>query len=257
MVKGLAWLTATLAVATVLGCKADRTTAPAAPAAAASTAGDALATAAGQVQITPINHASILMQFSSIAIYVDPTRQGKYDSLPQGDLFLITHAHPDHADPTAVATLKKDTAAVVGPEAVAAQFPAGFTVMKNGDKQTVAGIAIEAIPAYNRVRGPGAGQLFHPRGEGNGYVLTLGRRRVYISGDTECTPEMKSLARIDIAFVCMNLPYTMSTAEAADCIKAFQPKVLYPYHYRAADLGDLQSRLSGEKAIEVRLRNWY
>src|SRR5262249_2606624 len=117
-------------------------------------------------------------------------------------------------------------------------------------------LGVDAIPMYNKVRGPAPGQLFHDKGRGNGYVLSFGGKRIYVSGDTECIDEMKALKDIDVAFVCMNLPYTMPPSEAADCAAAFAPKILYPYHYRGSDLGDLDKALAG-KPIEVRKRNWY
>ena len=114
-----------------------------------------------------------------------------------------------------------------------------------------------AVPMYNLKRGPQQGKLFHDKGRGNGYVLTFGDARVYVSGDTECAPEMKALKDIDVAFVCMNLPYTMPPAEAAECISAFKPKNVYPYHYRGSNLDELKSALAPEKDIDVRVRNWY
>jgi L-ascorbate metabolism protein UlaG (beta-lactamase superfamily) len=109
---------------------------------------------------------------------------------------------------------------------------------------------------YNLKRGPDAGKLYHDRGRGNGYEIDFAGTRVYLSGDTECTPEMKALEKIDVAFVCMNLPYTMPPSEAAECIAAFKPRVLVPYHYRGSDLGELDKALSG-KGIEIRKREWY
>src|SRR5262249_46601103 len=119
------------------------------------------------------------------------------------------------------------------------------------------GVAVEAIPMYNVTRGPAAGQLFHDKGRGNGYVLTLGSKRIYISGDTECIPEMKALKNIDVAFLCMNLPYTMPVSEAAECVKAFKPKIVYPYHYKGQNTQEFADALKDVKGVEVRLRNWY
>jgi L-ascorbate metabolism protein UlaG (beta-lactamase superfamily) len=131
------------------------------------------------------------------------------------------------------------------------------TVINNGESKILEGIKVEAIPMYNLVRGPSAGKLYHDKGRGNGYILTIGGKRVYISGDTECTPEMKALKNIDVAFVCMNLPYTMPPEEAAECVRAFRPKIVYPYHYRNSDLNVLAKALKSERGIEVRMRNWY
>jgi len=130
-------------------------------------------------------------------------------------------------------------------------------IIRNGERKTVDGITIEAVPMYNLVRGPSPGQLYHTKGRGNGYVLTLGGKRIYISGDTECVPEIKALTGIDVAFICMNLPFTMPPEEAAECVKAFRPKIVYPYHYRNSDLNVFLNALKGESGIEVRLRNWY
>jgi len=268
--RSFAPLAAAALCVTALGCHADR--AGPSPASASGTAPseadrggaqsstpgpDTLATSAGEVRITPINHATLLLRWAGKAIYVDPTSLGKYDNLPKGDVFLITHDHPDHLAPATITALKNDGSIVIGPAAVAGGFGAPVTVMKNGDSQRAAGIEIEAVPAYNLTRGPSAGHLFHDKGRGNGYVLTFGDKRIYISGDTECTPEMKALKNIDVAFVCMNLPYTMPPSEAAECVKAFRPKIVYPYHDKGSDPGDFAGRLASEKGIEVRVRSWY
>jgi len=129
--------------------------------------------------------------------------------------------------------------------------------MKSGDKATFPSFEVAAVPAYNLVRGPKPGQLFHPPGQGEGFVFTFGGKRIYVSGDTECTPEMKALENINVAFVCMRLPYTMPPREAAECIKAFKPRIVYPYHYQTSNLEELTEALATEKSIEVRLRDWY
>ena len=129
-------------------------------------------------------------------------------------------------------------------------------MIANGEKKTIDGVEIEAVPMYNLQRGPAAGQLFHTKGRGNGYIVTLGGKRIYLAGDTECTPEMKALKNIDVAFVPMNLPYTMPPNEAADCVKAFKPKIVYPYHYMGSDLKEFEDALKGS-GVEVRIRDWY
>jgi L-ascorbate metabolism protein UlaG (beta-lactamase superfamily) len=189
-------------------------------------------------------------------IVVDPVEEGAYDDLPKPDLILITDVHHDHMSPSTVAKLSAASTRVVAPAAVAASIP-GSVVLKNGERQEVSGIPVEAIPMYNLVRGPSAGQLYHDKGRGNGYVLTLADKRVYVAGDTECTPEMKALAGIDVAFVPMNLPYTMPPAEAAECVRAFRPKIVYPYHYRGSDTAQFAAALAGETDVEVRQRSWY
>jgi L-ascorbate metabolism protein UlaG (beta-lactamase superfamily) len=209
----------------------------------------------GDIRITAITHASFQIEYGGKVIHVDPTSPGDYSKASQADLVLITDIHPDHLDPAAIARVRKTGAPVVAPS-VAADKIESPTVIANGETKTVAGISIEAVPMYNLKRGPSAGQLFHTKGRGNGYVLTLGSRRVYIAGDTECTDEMRALKNIDVAFVPMNLPYTMPPAEAAECVKAFKPKVVFPYHYRGQNPEEFRDALKGEP-VEVRLLKWY
>jgi L-ascorbate metabolism protein UlaG (beta-lactamase superfamily) len=209
----------------------------------------------GDVTITPIMHASLQLEYGGKVIHVDPTSPGDYSKAKQADLILVTDIHGDHLDPAAISRIRKAGAPVVAPAAAAPKIE-NPTVIANGESKTVAGVQIEAVPMYNLQRGPAAGQLFHTKGRGNGYILTLGSNRVYIAGDTECTPEMRALKNIDIAFIPMNLPYTMPPSEAAECVKAFKPKVVYPYHYRGQNPEEFKTALAGEK-IEVRLLNWY
>jgi L-ascorbate metabolism protein UlaG (beta-lactamase superfamily) len=217
---------------------------------------DAIPTLSGELRITPINHATFMMQFGGKVIMVDPTSEGDYSGLPKADLVLITDIHPDHMDRAALDKVKKASTVVVAPPAVQKTITEAQTI-GNREKKTFAGVPIEAIPMYNIKRGPAAGQLFHDKGRGNGYILTLGSKRIYVSGDTECTPEMKALKNIDVAFVCMNLPYTMTPAEAAECVRAFKPKIVYPYHYKGQNTEEFASALKDVKGVEVRLRNWY
>lgn len=211
------------------------------------------------LRITPLHHATLLLQCGELAIYVDPVHDTSYAGLPKADMIFLTDIHGDHLDLPGIELVRQESTSIVAPPAVAEKLPPTLkstTVLKNGDKQTVRGVAIEAIPMYNLVRGPKPGALFHDKGRGDGYVLTLGGERIYLSGDTECTPEMKALKSIDIAFVCMNLPYTMPPGEAAACVNAFRPKVVYPYHYRGSDLAELQKAVTGSD-VEVRIRDWY
>jgi L-ascorbate metabolism protein UlaG (beta-lactamase superfamily) len=152
--------------------------------------------------------------------------------------------------------MKKPGTVIVGPAAVVATIGETQTI-RHSEKKTVQGIEIEALPMYNLTRGPQQGSVFHEKGRGNGYVLTLGGKRLYLSGDTECIPEMKALRNIDIAFVCMNLPYTMPPGEAADCVKAFRPKIVYPYHFRGSKPEEFAGALQGTSGVEVRIRKWY
>jgi L-ascorbate metabolism protein UlaG (beta-lactamase superfamily) len=233
---------------------------PSAIAATPERAGDTIKTAKGDLRIVPIHHGTVLFELGGKAYYVDPFHEGNFEGLPKADVVFITHAHPDHFDPVALDKIRKPATVIVAPPSVVEKLPLGFNgtvVMKNGDKQTIGDVEVEAVPMYNLKRGPSAGKLFHDKGWGDGFILTLGDERIYLSGDTECTQEMRELKNIDIAFVCMNLPYTMSPSEAAECIKAFRPKIVYPYHYRDSDLGDLDKALASQNDTEVRKRDWY
>ena len=215
---------------------------------------DVIKTGAGDLEITFIGHGTLMFTFGGRVIQVDPvTQYADYRKLPQADLILITHEHGDHLDPKAVELLRKSDTRIVVNQAGAAQVPGGL-VMQNGEVKTVAGLTIEAVPAYNLVHKRTSGEPFHPRGRGNGYIITLGDKRVYVAGDTENTPEMKALPNIDIAFLPMNLPYTMTPEMVADAARAFKPKVLYPYHYGKTDPGKLVQLLQGTPEIEVRIR---
>jgi L-ascorbate metabolism protein UlaG (beta-lactamase superfamily) len=233
-------------------------------AAASSRATDTFATAKGELKVTPILHASVLLEVAGQAVYVDPFSKGDFTGLPKADFVLITDVHFDHLDAKALDAIGKPETKIVAPPAVAAELKgrANVTVLENGKKQSMGLFEVEAVPMYNLERGPSAGKLFHDKGRGNGYVITFGDKRFYFSGDTECIPEMKALQAIDVAFVCMNLPYTMPPKEAATCINAFKPKVLFPYHYGvpggpASNLDELKSALDPKAGVEVRVRKWY
>jgi L-ascorbate metabolism protein UlaG (beta-lactamase superfamily) len=221
-----------------------------------ASASDLFPTSAGELRVTPIHHGTLRFDFGGKTIYVDPTVEAKVAGMHKASFVFITDIHQDHFDPAGLDLLRTPSTVVVAPPVVAEKLP-GALVMKNGETHSFDGFSVEAVPMYNKTRGPAAGQLYHDKGRGNGYVMTFGGKRAYLSGDTECTDEMKALKDIDVAFVCMNLPYTMPPAEAAECVKAFRPKVVYPYHYRGSDLGELSKALAGEKGIEVRLRDWY
>ncbi len=217
---------------------------------------DSVQTAEGVLKITPVTHGSLMLEYKGKVIHIDPWGRGDYTGLPKADLILITDIHGDHLDPAQVKKLKKSGTQVVAPQAVA-QTVTEVLVLQNGQKKVVAGLQIEAVAMYNHKRGPSPGKLYHDKGRGNGYVVTLGDKRVYISGDTACISEMKALTDIDIAFVTMNLPYTMPPEEAAECVKAFKPRIVYPYHYRGSDLNVFTRALEAHPDIEVRLRDWY
>ncbi len=216
---------------------------------------DVIPTDAGDLTISFIGHGTLMFAFGEKVIHVDPVgREADYSSLPDADLILITHEHGDHLDPAAVAELSKDGTEIVVSGSCEGSLE-GAQVMRNGDSRTVAGFRIEAVPAYNIVNLRSEGTPYHPKGDGNGYVITFGTLRVYVAGDTEDTPEMKGLEDIDIAFLPMNLPYTMTPAMVADAAKAFRPRILYPYHFGQTDTDELVKLLAGEEGIEVRVRD--
>jgi len=212
-------------------------------------------TTAGPVKITPVMHASLEIEAGGKVIIVDPAKPANFTGLPQADLILITDIHPDHMDPELIKTVSKAGTEIIAPAAVAKTVTTA-KVIGNGEKTTWSGWTIEAIPMYNLTRGPEAGKLYHDKGRGNGYILTFGGKRFYFSGDTEGIPEMRALKNIDVAFVCMNLPYTMTAEEAADAVKAFHPKVVIPYHYKGQDTAVFKKALDGT-GIDVRLLDWY
>jgi len=216
---------------------------------------DVIKTSAGDLKITFISHATLMFTFGSQTIHVDPVgAEADYAAMPKADLILVTHEHGDHLDPAIIKMLGKDGTQLVLTKACS-QSVAGGMVMGNGDVKTIAGLKIEAVPAYNIVHQRSRGNPFHPKGQGNGYVITFGDKRVYVAGDTENIPETKQLKNIDIAFLPMNLPYTMTPEMVADAAKAFKPKILYPYHYGQTDPSTLVSLLKDSKDIEVRIRD--
>ena len=216
---------------------------------------DVIKTSAGDLKITFVGHGTLMFNFGGKVIHVDPfSALADYNILPKADLILLTHEHRDHLDLKALKTVRTEKTVVVLTETCAKQVQGGI-VMMNGDVKTVEGLKIEAVPAYNIVHKRDSGQPFHPKGVGNGYVITFGDKRVYVAGDTENVPEMKGLKNIDIAFLPMNLPYTMTPEMVAEGAKAFKPKILYPYHFGETDTSKVVSLLKGAPEIEVRIRN--
>jgi L-ascorbate metabolism protein UlaG (beta-lactamase superfamily) len=215
----------------------------------------------GNIYISPIKHASFQIEYNNRFIQVDPISTNNNAQAVMADIILITDIHGDHMDSKAIEMLRKTAGVVVVPAAVRdalAGKSENLTVLGNGESKAVYGVNVEAVPMYNLVRKNPQGELFHTKGRGNGYILTLGGKRLYIAGDTECTPEMKALKNIDVAFLPMNLPYTMTPAEAADCVKAFAPRVVYPYHYNTAENAQaFAEALKGTAGVEVRLADWY
>jgi L-ascorbate metabolism protein UlaG (beta-lactamase superfamily) len=216
---------------------------------------DTLPTSGGNLQITFFGHASLMFKFKGLVIYADPVSQyADFSKMPKADLIVVTHEHGDHLDAAAIDKVHTNKTKLVYTAACAEKVPGGI-VMKNGESRTIDGIKIEAVPAYNLVHMRSEGVPFHARGVGNGYVLTFGGKRVYIAGDTENIPEMSNLGKIDVAFLPMNLPYTMTPEMVAEAAKRIKPKILYPYHFGNTDTAKLVALLKGEKGIEIRIRS--
>jgi L-ascorbate metabolism protein UlaG (beta-lactamase superfamily) len=223
---------------------------------------DTIKTDKGDLTIIPIEHATFVMKWGGKTIFVDPTKGGdEFRDHGKPDLILITDIHGDHHDPKTLAAVRAPESAIIVPAAVAEKMGAdkgNAKVLANGEKTKVGDIEIEAVPMYNLTADR---KNFHTKGRGNGYVVTLGGKRIYISGDTEDIPEMRGLKNIDAAFVCMNLPYTMEVDKAASAVLEFKPKVVYPYHYRGkegmSDVEKFKSLVAKDKGIEVRLLRWY
>jgi len=214
---------------------------------------DTIKSSAGDLKITFIGHGTLMFTFGGKIIHVDPYSDvGDYSKLPKADIILLTHEHRDHLDLKALNLVRTEKTLVVLTSTCAKQVEGGM-VMNNGDVKTIEGLKIEAFPAYNIVHKRDDGQPFHPKGIGNGYIITFGDKRVYVAGDTENIPEMKGLKEIDIAFLPMNLPYTMTPEMVADAARTFNPKILYPYHYGETDTSRLLSLLKDSK-IEIRIR---
>jgi len=220
-------------------------------------AADKIKTAKGDLEVHPVRHGTVVFNWNGKTVFVDPVGSAALFK-PYGvpDLVLVTDIHGDHFNKGTLEAIVKDKTVVITPEAVAALAPEGLkkriTTLANGKSVEKLGVKIEAVPMYNLTA---ARLRFHNKGRGNGYVMTFGGKRVYVSGDTEDIPEMRALKNIDAAFVCMNLPYTMTPEQAADAVREFKPKVVYPYHYRGSDTAQFK-KLVGD-ASEVRLRDWY
>jgi L-ascorbate metabolism protein UlaG (beta-lactamase superfamily) len=215
---------------------------------------DIIKTNSGELEITFIGHGTLMFRHDGKVIHVDPwSSLADYSAMPKADIILVTHEHRDHLDAQAIKQSSTEKTVVILTEKCASQAKGGIP-MKNGDVKEMQGLKIEAVPAYNVVHMRSADAPYHPKGEGNGYIITLGGKRVYVAGDTENTPEMKALKDIDIAFLPMNLPYTMTPEMVADAAKAFKPGILYPYHYGQTDTSALLKLLKDEHEIEVHIR---
>lgn len=225
---------------------------------------DLIQTGKGDLTVQPVFHGALVLSWNGQVVYVDPYGGAKaYEDLPAPTLVLITDIHADHLNPETLNAINTDKCRLVVPGAVAEQLPEKLkgkaVVIGNGENTDQSGIRISALPMYNLPEEP---ESRHPKGRGNGYILEMGGKKIYISGDTEDIPEMRTLKNIDVAFVCMNLPFTMSIDQAASAVLEFQPKIVYPFHYRGKEgLSDVEafrkSVVSKNTAIDVRLRNWY
>ncbi|SFS70198.1 MBL fold metallo-hydrolase [Lutibacter maritimus] len=226
---------------------------------------DEIKTANGVLKIQPILHGSLVLTYNNKTIYVDPYGGfNGYKNLKNPDIVLITDIHGDHLDEKTLDSINTSKAIFIAPKAVqnqiSAKYKSKISVLENGKGVHRLDFFIKALPMYNLPENPPSKK--HPKGRGNGYVLTIDNLQIYISGDTEDIPEMRNLQNIDVAFVCMNLPYTMTIEQAASAVLEFQPKIVYPYHYRGTEgFSDVEAfkKLVNSKnnTIDVRLRDWY
>ena len=215
---------------------------------------DTIKTSEGNLVITFIKHASLMFHFKSLIIYADPVSMfADYTKMPKADLILVTHEHGDHFDPATINILKKKNTVIILTRTCEDLLKEG-TLMNNGDEKVIKGLKISAVPAYNIVHKRDNGQPYHPKGKGNGYVITFGDKKVYIAGDTEDIPEMKNLKDIYIAFLPMNLPYTMTPEMVMHAADMFKPEILYPYHYGKTNTDKLSELMKDKKYCQVRIR---
>ncbi len=219
---------------------------------------DAIQTSRGELRIMPVYHGSVMLEFGGKVIHIDPWSKGDYTGLPPADLIVVTHTHADHLDRAMIDQLKKPATIIVGPPAVidtlnCAPACGEVEAISDSERKTVMGIEFDGVTMYNIVRGSAPGKPFHHKGVGSGYILNFGDTRVYFSGDTECTSEMKALKNISVAFIAMSASRTESPTDAAACAKTFKPKIVYPYHYRGSNPQEFADAVKGT-GIEVRIR---
>jgi len=215
---------------------------------------DRIETSNGELIITFIGHGTLMFSFGGKTIHIDPYSEvADYSKLPKADIIFITHEHRDHLDLKAISHIRAEKTIFIIPKICASQIEQGI-VMNNGDSKDIYNLKIEAVPAYNIVHKRESGEPFHPKGIGNGYIITFGDKRVYVAGDTEDIPEMNELKAIDIAFLPINLPYTITPEMMARAAKIIRPKILYPYHYGETDLSKLVELMKDSNEIEVRIR---
>jgi L-ascorbate metabolism protein UlaG (beta-lactamase superfamily) len=214
---------------------------------------DSITTDAGDVAVTFLGHGTLMLQWRGKVIHVDPwSAQADYSALPKADLILVTHEHRDHLDTAAIETVRTPGTVVIA-SAKAAAALTGARALANGQSAEALGIRIDAVPAYNLKHMRSGTEPFHPRGQGNGYVLRFGSARVYIAGDTEDVPEMAALAGVDAAFLPVNLPYTMDIDMLEHAARTLRPKVLYPYHTGETDMNAVAARLKNVPGVETRV----
>ena len=216
---------------------------------------DTIGTVTDQLVITFIGHGTLMFQYGGKVVHIDPTlRESDYENLPSADLILITHEHGDHLDPSAIEKIRQtDTEIVLNKTS---ELTIGNTItMVNGETRIIKGFKIEAVPAYNLINKRDNGKPYHPVGNGNGYVISFGERRVYIAGDTEYIPEMNDMGKIDIAFLPMNLPYTMTVEMAAKAVDSIKPAIFYPYHFGDSEVNKLETLIEKNNRIEIRIRD--
>jgi L-ascorbate metabolism protein UlaG (beta-lactamase superfamily) len=215
---------------------------------------DTLTASTGDVIITFIGHGSLLLEWNEKKIYIDPSsRKADLYKFPKADMLFVTHHHADHCDQSALKALTKEKTKTFMSSIAHEKWHQGMVLFPE-QQVSIDGVGITTIAAYNIVSKNEEGKPYHKEGECNSYILTLGKLRILIAGDTENTPEMKALKNIDAAFLPMKLPYTMTPAMVADAVMSFKPKILYPYHYDKKLLPELEKLMKEVREVELRIR---
>ena len=215
---------------------------------------DTVKTSKGDLVITFIGHGTLYFTYNNKIIHIDPvSRYADYSRLPKADIILITHHHGDHMEKETIELISKDDTDLLLTETCFNKIEIG-NIINNGETKIVKDITVDAVPAYNLINKRKNGDPFHPKGQCNGYVITFGDKRIYIAGDTENFPKMKDIKGIDIAFLPMNLPYTMTPEMVVDAVEMISPNILYPYHFGKTDTNELLELLKDKKHLEVRIR---
>ena len=215
---------------------------------------DTIETNDGPLIITFVGHASLIFEWRNEVIHIDPSsREANYYKLPKATKIFVTHHHGDHCDPASLKAITEDKTKTFISSIAHEKWNQGM-VLRPGQSVSVDKISIETLPAYNLVHMRDNGQPYHVKGECNSYIISFGGLRIFIGGDTENTPEMKAMSNIDIAFLPMNLPYTMTPEMVADAAKAFKPKMLYIYHYGKSDLDAIRTLMQDEDKVDLRIR---